>query len=323
MSASAQPNPRTASGQQDAFIRERLSAHRRQAAASPLANPRRESTAAGEIAAGEIAAGGEIAATQACSSSSVVQQLSREVRQLERLGRPSGDAAAISAGCEALDACLPNRGYVPGSVVEYLRTAPACGASYLAYTAAAAAMKTSVGYLVIVDTQHNIYPPALMPCGIDLQRVVMVRPESHADAMWAVDQALRTPAVAAVVADLEKIDDRAARRFQLAAESGAGLALLLRSAAARRQPSWAEVQWLVRSPAAEKPSWKGGRVLQVKLVRNRGGRAGAIVQLEIDSITGALKPALRERNRHEQQVAMRLATELAHPKNPSRRAAAG
>src|SRR5690606_19118752 len=77
--------------------------------------------------------------------------------------------------------------------------------------------------------------------------VIFVRPQSQADAMWAVDQALRTQTVAAVIAELERIDDRSARRLQLAAECGQGLALLLRGWQARLQPSWAEVQWLVRS----------------------------------------------------------------------------
>jgi protein ImuA len=265
---------------------------------------------------------------------SIVQQLEREVRQLEHSGRSATSAPLISTGCEALDACLPQRGYTPGSVVEYLRATPACGASYLAYAAAASAMKTSGGYLVIVDIQHQVYPPALVPHGIDLERVILVRPGSHADAIWAVDQALRTPAVAAVVADLEKIEDRTARRFQLAAENGDGLALLLRSAAARHRPSWAEVQWLVRSPVATPVAGLlspgslaaakiGGRYVQVKLIRNRGGSPGALVSLEIDGISGALKSAQRERSRHEQQGAMHLATELAHPKSPSRRAAVG
>ncbi len=186
--------------------------------------------------------------TGAVAQLAVLQRLTHEIQQLETSGRrAAAEVKTSSAGCVALDALLPAGGYEAGSVVEYLRTAPACGASTLAWGAAAAAMQATSGFLVVVDTQHNVFPPTLTSHGIDLGKVIFVRPQSQADALWAVDQALRTSAVAAVVAELERIDDRSARRLQLAAECGAGLALLLRSAAARKQPSWAEVQWLVRT----------------------------------------------------------------------------
>ena len=274
------------------------------------------------------------ATANSSGASVLVQQLTKQVRQLETSNR-SSELEGISTGCAALDDCLPNGGYVPGTMVEYLRTAPACGASYLAYAAAASALKSKGGFLVVVDTQHSVYPPALAMHGIDLKQVVFVRPESRADAIWATDQALRTPAVAAVIAEIEKVDDRAARRLQLASEMGDGLGILLRSAAARRFPSWAEVQWLVRSISPSrlpKPTVNenpitadnAGRKLTLELLRNRGGQAGAIVRLAINSLDGSINSYhVRERNRHEQAAAVRLATELASPKSPSRRNAAG
>ena len=278
-------------------------------------------------------------ATQAADSASIMQQLSREVRGLETAGRQATNKQTLSCGCEALDHCLPDGGYVPGSVIEYLRAMPGCGASTLAFTAAAAAMKSTNGFVVIIDTQHNIYPPALASWGIDLEKVVLVRPQSDVDALWAVDQSLRTPAVAAVVADVQRIDDRAARRMQLAAEQGGGLALLLRPASARRAPSWADVQWVVRglpsqdaeptqniSPrpgasaanAHTAPFPAEDRRLQVQLVRVRGGKAGAIVRLRVSARDGTLQ----EVERHEPTGALHLASQLASTKSPSRRAAA-
>ena len=268
------------------------------------------------------------AQTALTTQRNVIEQLAREVRKLESSGRGLGQQAAISTGCEAMDACLPQRGYIPGSIVEYLRVAPACGASYLVFAAAAEAMKHTSGFLVLVDIAQHFYPPALQAHGIDLEKVIFVRPESLADAIWVVDQALRTPAIAAVVAELDRIDDRAARRLQLAAESGDGLALLLRGAAARKQPSWAEVQWLVGSRDSEPLSTsrtvdsRTARCLRVKLVRHRSGVAGQVLPLEIDSITGRIESA-DKRNRHEQKAAVRLATELASAKSPSRRATSG
>jgi hypothetical protein len=267
-----------------------------------------------------------------------MQRLSSEVRGLETAGRQATNKQTISCGCEALDRCLPDGGYAPGSVIEYLRAMPGCGAGTLAFTAAAAAMKSTNGFVVIIDTQHNIYPPALASWGIDLEKIVLVRPQSDVDALWAVDQSLRTPAVAAVVADVERIDDRAARRMQLAAEQGGGLALLLRPASARRGPSWADIQWMVRglpsqdvSPTQNvaRPgavaasvhtslSLNQDRRLQVQLVRVRGGKAGGTVRLRISARDGTLQ----EVERHEPTGALHLASQLASATSPSRRAAA-
>ncbi len=278
-------------------------------------------------------------AVPAADSASLMQRLSSEVRSLETAGRQATNKQTISCGCAALDHCLPDGGYVPGSVIEYLRAMPGCGASTLAFTAAATAMRSTNGFVVIIDTQHNIYPPALASWGIDLEKMVLVRPQSDVDALWAVDQSLRTPAVAAVVADVQRIDDRAARRMQLAAEQGGGLALLLRPASARRAPSWADVQWVVRglpsqdaeptqniSPrpgasaanAHTAPFPAEDRRLQVQLVRVRGGTAGATVRLRVSARDGTLQ----EVERHVPTGALHLASQLASATSPSRRAAA-
>lgn len=298
----------------------------------------------------------------------LIDQLAREVRHLETASRRAATEEVISTGCPELDACLPHQGYVPGTIVEYLRAAPACGASYLAFAAASLASQTTKGYIVVVDNhdiRHNIYPPTLSAHGIDLNKVIFVRPQSLADAIWAVDQSLRNPAVSAVVAELERIDDLAARRLQLAAESSTSLGIFLRSAAARLRPSWAEVQWLVSSqprrvrstkddslgtspiqqfisgstPTSSSVSSASDRLIQVQLLRNRGGKPGAQLHLEINSTTGKIQSttkspqrtnekeitnnvAARGRNRHEQKASLRLASKLANPKNPGRRTAA-
>ncbi len=304
--------------------------------AARLRSRQQQSTSSPLKATPNLATGPLASSATPTDAFNVMERLSREVRGLETAGKQATRKSTISCGCEALDRSLPEGGYAAGSVIEYLRAMPGCGASTLVFTAASAAMKSTNGFVVIIDTQHNIYPPALASWGIDLEKVVLVRPQSDVDALWAVDQALRTPAVAAVVADVERIDDRAARRMQLAAEQGGGLALLLRPASARRGPSWADVQWMVRSlPSLDvSPTQNVGhraamdsahfrhteeRRLQVQLVRVRGGKAGATVRLRVSAKDGTL----REVERHEPTGALHLASQLASATNPSRRAAAG
>lgn len=223
----------------------------------------------------------------------LVAQLAREVQRIEVAGRPSaatvgGRASTVfSTGCGIMDGCLPSGGYDSGTVVEYLQTSSASGATSLALTAAREALVATERFCVLVDWRQQFYPPAAAALGVDLRRVIIVRPHTLAERLWAIDQALRSPAVVAVIAEVEHLDDRAARRLQLAAECGGGIGLLVRGEAARQHPSWAEVQWLVR-PLPERSAH---RQLELQLMRARGGRSGAQLRVQINATHGRVEAA--------------------------------
>ena len=186
-----------------------------------------------------------------------------------------------------MDCCLPRGGYDPGTVVEYLQTSVASGAASLALTAAREALAKTDRFCVLVDWCQQFYPPAAAALGIDLKRIIIVRPQTLAERLWAIDQALRSPAIVAVIAEVEQMDDRAARRLQLAAERGGGIGLLVRRAGNRQHPSWAEVQWLVQ-PVAQASAH---RQLKLELMRARGGPAGASVRVQINAVHGRVESA--------------------------------
>ena len=118
------------------------------------------------------------------------------------------------------------------------------GAGTLALLAARQACRDG-GALVVLDGRGDFCPPAAVRLGIGPERLVVIHPQNAADHHWAMNQALRCPAVAAVLAWPKTIDDRTFRRWQLAAEEGGCLGLLVRPEAARAEPSWADVRLLV------------------------------------------------------------------------------
>ncbi len=200
------------------------------------------------------------------------QALAKQIRAIETAGRGGYSlgvtgTGTISSGCSVLDNALPGGGYSLGTIVEWVddhqrggeRSAGGFGngSLYLALTAARYAMQESNKYVVVIDSEESFYPPAALYMGLALDRIIVLRPPSYDDAMWAIDQSLRSSAVAAVVARLDKLSDLNARRFQLAAEQNGALGLFLRPASARSQPSWSEVQWGIcnhrvnRSPASQ------------------------------------------------------------------------
>jgi hypothetical protein len=153
--------------------------------------------------------------------------------------------SSFSTGVAPLDRLLPGGGLRHGMLVEWLSKGPASGAAMLSLIAAREAAEQG-GIVVVIDRRQMFYPPAAAAWGIDLDRLVVVHPRSTLEELWAAVQALRSPVVAAVWAAIHQIDDRAFRRLQLAAEVGRTLGLLLRPAAARGQPSWADVRLLAK-----------------------------------------------------------------------------
>lgn len=267
--------------------------------------------------------------------------------KLSRIETGSRDAVAerISCGSPMLDQMLPGGGLSPGTLNEWVAESDGCGAGWLSLLAARGAVTGAEGNgaegrgaegrgrLVVIDGGESMrgggafYPPAAIAAGIPAEQIIVVRVSERGDFVWAADQALRSPAVAVVWGFLERLDDRDARRLQLAAETGRSTAMFLRPRAALREPSWAEVRWHVRGiPGASRQRLEtrrletrrfedrgsGDRRLQARLVRCRGGRSGGSVILQIDS-AGRLHHEHENSSNSRQAAALPLVAQLAHP----------
>ena len=203
---------------------------------------------------------------------------------------------SISSGCSPLDRLLPQRGFQRGSLIEWIAGGAGSGASLLAMLTARSACRgafplQSSGTLVLVDRMQSLYPPAANACQLDLQNTIVVHPTSEKDECWTLEQALRCPDVAAVVAWPQRLTSHAFRRLQLAAEHGGCLGLLVRPATARNESSWASVRMLV-SPRVVPPSvGRQGWRLGVELLRCGGCLGTNLVELEIDDQTGEVRDA--------------------------------
>jgi cell division inhibitor SulA/protein ImuA len=235
----------------------------------------------------------------------LVKALAQQVRQYETARRRSR-GAIVSTGYAALDASLPERGVHRGTLAEWLAGEAGSGATTLALAAAREACG-EMGTLVVVDRRRMFYPLAAAGCGIDLSRMLVVRPQNDRDETWAIDQALRSGGASAVLAWPEKLDDHLFRRLQLAAEAGDALALFVRPAYAAAEPSWAETRWLIE-PAPSLPSRAGPapRRVQVAILR-APGRAVAHTRRVIldlnDPMGNLIEPQISRRVMTEKRIA--------------------
>jgi protein ImuA len=106
----------------------------------------------------------------------------------------------------------------------------------------------------------DLYGPGLLAHGLDPARLVLVTAPRDDAILWAVEEGLRTPGLAAVVGEVARLPMVAGRRLQLAAERSGVILLLLRrwrnaavAAAERERPSAAVTRWRVAALPSAPP----------------------------------------------------------------------
>ena len=176
----------------------------------------------------------------------------------------------LASGYPELDRHLPGGGWPTGALTEILTEQYGIGELRLLMPALARLSAEDIrsgysepGWIAWVAPPFQPYPPALQQCGIDLSRMLIVRPKDVSEILWSAEQALSSGTCAAVLFWAERLDDQASRRLQLAAEKGHSWAVAFRPMAARRQPSAAALRLELHC------SSDGTRV---HILKSRGGR---------------------------------------------------
>ena len=184
--------------------------------------------------------------------------------------RPAQSRPVWSTGRSALDARLPGGGWPRASLVEVLLETTGLGEIQLFLPALVECQHRidgEVPWLVWIAPPHEPYAPALAQQGIELSRLLVVRPASATEALWAAEQALSSGVCAAVILWLQGTDDRWLRRLKLAAEAGGALGVLFRPERHRFESSPAS--WRVAVTQGEHET-------HLELVKVQGGRPGPV-----------------------------------------------
>lgn len=176
----------------------------------------------------------------------------------------------LGSGYEKLDRHLPGGGWPPQALTEILTEQYGVGELQLLMPALArlgaedpVAAFSEPGWIAWIAPPFQPYPPALREWGINLARLLVVRPKDTADVLWSAEQALASGTCAAVLLWPPVLSDQDSRRLQLAAEKGASWAVAFRPSAARREPSAAALR--IALQADEEGT-------HLDIFKNRGGR---------------------------------------------------
>lgn len=192
-----------------------------------------------------------------------------DMPRLERTGWPTG--------FDSLDAELPERGWPKQGLTELLCGRVGIGEVSLLLPALTT-LTTEQRSIAWINPPHLPYPPALHTAGIDVRRMLIVRPVAHAETLWAIEHALRSGALGAALFWLRQdVDYASLRRLHLAAEAGHAAAFLYRPSAFATQPSPAPLRLGLTSSANR---------LSLVLLKRRGLMASKPIDLAANIRTG-------------------------------------
>jgi protein ImuA len=220
-----------------------------------------------------------------------------EIRRLERTHDAGMPARGADLGCAGLTGALPGGALALGRVHEVVgearsevRDAAVFGfaCALLSKIGTKRGSKAGDGPVLWCARTANVLGGApsargLASLGLDPGRVIFADAPEEADRLWAMEEGLSVPGLAAVVVELDPArrgETTASRRLQLAAEKSGVTGLILRprtalpSGAGDRVPVAVETRWRVRTAPTpfgrfdERPVW------DVTLERARRGRPG-------------------------------------------------
>lgn len=166
----------------------------------------------------------------------------------------------LDSGHEALNAALLNKGWPLGSLIEVCQQEPGQSEWLLLKPAL---LKTTDGYVVLLNPPATPFAQSLLQAGIDLERVLVVQTQNKADFLASFSELARTQACDALLAWQPKqaLSYTELRKCLLAAADGQGLYLLFRPLSARQQSSPAALRLAVDIQTTE---------LQVAIFKQKG-----------------------------------------------------
>lgn len=228
------------------------------------------------------AAGGGAKKSRPFADAALLRRAPETLHPALWLGHQLGHSGprAIASGFALLDAELPGGGWPRGVLSELLLPHPGVGEIRLLAPALASAQRA--GRLVMLfDPPAALSAAALAGLRLAVDDLLVVQTRTRvlpgSDSLWALEQALKSGHVGAIVAWLPpRLRAERLRRLQLAAHNHDGAAFVIREAAAAVRPTASPLRLSMQAGGADR--------LQLRILKRRGPPLEAPVQLDLPSV---------------------------------------
>ncbi len=196
----------------------------------------------------------------------------------------------LSSGFAELDRQLPGGGWPRRVLTELLLGHPGVGEIRL-LSACLVATQRAGRLVMLFDPPAALSAWALADHGFDVEQLLIINTRARvvpgSDSLWALEQALKSGHVGAVLAWLPpRLRAERVRRLQLSAQQHDGPAFVLRELAAAERPTATPLRLALRS--------RGADVLEVRVLKRRGPPLAAALALALPPV---LSSAARQRAR--------------------------
>jgi len=194
---------------------------------------------------------------------------------LWRAGQLESGTAAYGTGFARLDEQLPGGGWPQAGPGELLLHTSGQGELRLLAPLLRRLSLEQERWLIWIDPPFVPYAPALQALGVDLSRILVVRPKTPEDALWALERAARAGSCSLALAwiDEAQLSIANTRRLQLAAKQGHTFTCLFRPRSAEHHKSMAELRLGV--------SAAGPGAVSVDVCKRRGGWPVSGIRVQI------------------------------------------
>ncbi|MBW8830385.1 MAG: translesion DNA synthesis-associated protein ImuA [Burkholderiales bacterium] len=190
---------------------------------------------------------------------------------------------AVSSGFPALNAELPGGGWPRRVLSELLLPHPGVGEMRL-LSPVLASVQQAGRLVMLFDPPQELCAWALSQMGLDIAQLLVIHTRckvvAGSDSLWALEQALKSGHVGAVLAWLPpRLRAERLRRLQLAAHAHDGPAFLIRETAAQQRPTAAPLRLALRPGGAD--------MLDVRVLKRRGPPLETPLRLQLPPVLSA------------------------------------
>lgn len=206
----------------------------------------------------------------------IISKLQQEILVLQGFKGPGNHRAGIGLG--PMKDSFPNGTFPLGAVHEFLfanleDAAATCG--FIASLMSPLMIKG--GVIFWIGSRRTIFPPGLKLFDVHPDQIVFIDVHNEKHVLWSVEEALKCPALTAVVGEIEGISFTASRRLQLAVEQSQVTGFILCDSKRTLRVTASVSRWKISSlpsytidelPGVGFPQWR------VELLRIRNGRPG-------------------------------------------------
>ena len=211
------------------------------------------------------------------TKSDIIIRLKKEIFSLNNFKKNTCNVDKVGLPLQVKNA-FPNGQFPLGAVHEFLIESPEDAAATSGFVSGmlGSLMKNS-GATIWISACRNIFPPALASFGILPEKIIFIDSKKEKEILWAMEEALKCTAVAAVVGELHELSFTASRRLQLAVEQSRVTGFLLRRIKGNINTTACVSRWKITSlpsvledemPGVGFPRWN------VELLKVRNGKPG-------------------------------------------------